>query len=268
MLYFYHVLRTVESETVWRALSSQHRRKLLELLRDGPRTTGELSKSLPELTRFAVMQHLGVLEEANLVLIRREGKNRFNYSNPSVLKDLYDEWINPLSSNAADAAQHLRRYVENQQKESKRMNDAPYRQVKIELESHILAPRQIVYDALTVNYAKWWPHRSRPDAELYFDNVIGGTLGERWPGGGGWVYGNICMLLPGEKVMTCGIGMMGDYTATNLESLCSQEDGSTIYRKKLHLWGDVPEDLERMFREGSQSIVNEALKSYCERNIS
>src|SRR4029077_15913136 len=46
---------------LWRALASPWRRRLLDLLRDAPATTGALASQLPELSRFAVMQHLGVL---------------------------------------------------------------------------------------------------------------------------------------------------------------------------------------------------------------
>ena len=60
-------------EQVWKALSSPHRRAMLDALRDGPLTTTALCERLPELSRFAVMQHLGVLERAGVVLVRREG---------------------------------------------------------------------------------------------------------------------------------------------------------------------------------------------------
>jgi DNA-binding transcriptional ArsR family regulator len=69
------------SEQVWKALSSPHRRAMLDALRDGPLTTTALCERLPELSRFAVMQHLGVLERAGVVLVRREGRERWNELN-------------------------------------------------------------------------------------------------------------------------------------------------------------------------------------------
>lgn len=137
------------------------------------------------------------------------------------------------------------------------------RNVKIELESIIQAPRDIVYRAITVGYGEWWPHKTRADAEVYHDNALGGTMGEKWPEGGGLVYGSITMLKPGEKVMTIGIGMMGDYTATNLETL-SDVPGGTKYQKRLHLWGEVSPELETMLRDGSKQLIDDALKAYCE----
>ena len=61
-----------DDEQVWKALSSSHRRAILDALRDGPLTTTALCDVLPELSRFAVMQHLGALERAGVVLVRRE----------------------------------------------------------------------------------------------------------------------------------------------------------------------------------------------------
>lgn len=80
-------------DAVWRALSNSVRRSILDLLRDGPRTTGELDAHFPDLSRFAVMQHLRVLEEAELVVPRRSGRRRFNYLNPVPIQQIYDRWV-------------------------------------------------------------------------------------------------------------------------------------------------------------------------------
>jgi DNA-binding transcriptional ArsR family regulator len=80
-------------EPVWRALASPVRRRILDLLRDGPRTTGDLAERVPALSRFAVMQHLRVLEEAELVVPRRQGRTRHNYLNPVPIQRIYDRWV-------------------------------------------------------------------------------------------------------------------------------------------------------------------------------
>lgn len=78
---------------VFKALADPTRRALLELLRPGPRTTGELCAAFPQLTRFAVIKHLGVLEQAGLVFVRPRGRERWNHLNPAPLHDLYDGWL-------------------------------------------------------------------------------------------------------------------------------------------------------------------------------
>lgn len=62
-----------ELSGVFQALADPTRRQILDLLRLQPRTTGQLAEQFPS-TRFAVMKHLNVLEEAGLVLARRQGR--------------------------------------------------------------------------------------------------------------------------------------------------------------------------------------------------
>jgi DNA-binding transcriptional ArsR family regulator len=69
------------------------RRSILDALRDGPLTTGDLAEGFPDLTRFAVMQHLAVLTEAELVIVRRAGRRRYNYLNPVPIQQVYDRWV-------------------------------------------------------------------------------------------------------------------------------------------------------------------------------
>jgi DNA-binding transcriptional ArsR family regulator len=69
------------------------RRAVLDLLYGGPLTTSAIAEHFPELSRFAVMQHLGVLGEAELVLSRKEGRERYNYLNPVPIQQVYDRWV-------------------------------------------------------------------------------------------------------------------------------------------------------------------------------
>ncbi len=78
---------------VWRALANPLRRQILDALYDGPLTTGAVADRFPELSRFAVMQHLGVLEEGRLVVPRRAGRERYNYLNPVPIQQIYDRWV-------------------------------------------------------------------------------------------------------------------------------------------------------------------------------
>lgn len=66
---------------------------MLDLLMDGPLTTGALAERFPDLSRFAVMQHLKVLEEGNLIVARRDGRKRYNHLNPIPIQQIYDRWV-------------------------------------------------------------------------------------------------------------------------------------------------------------------------------
>jgi len=73
-------------ERVFKALADGRRRKILDLLKSDGRTTGELCSRFPELDRCTVMQHLAILERAGLIIVRREGRLRWNYLKPLPIK--------------------------------------------------------------------------------------------------------------------------------------------------------------------------------------
>jgi len=83
----------VDLEPVWRALASPIRRQMLDRLREGPLPTGELAAEFPDHSRFAVMQHLRVLEESGLVIRRKRGRRTINYLNPVPIQQIYDRWV-------------------------------------------------------------------------------------------------------------------------------------------------------------------------------
>jgi len=96
-----------EMEPAFRALADAHRRTLLDRLReqDG-RTLGELVDALPGMTRFGVMKHLRVLEDAHLVTTRRSGRTKLHFLNPVPIRLIADRWISryaaPLVGRMAD----------------------------------------------------------------------------------------------------------------------------------------------------------------------
>jgi len=98
-------------ELVWRALGDPSRRLILDLLREGPRTTGELCGHF-ESTRFAVMKHLKVLEAASLVFAERRGRERYNHINPVPIQQIYRRWIRPFEALPADRLLRIKRLAE------------------------------------------------------------------------------------------------------------------------------------------------------------
>ena len=82
----------MEAEHVFKALADHHRRHLLDSLaqRDG-QTLTELCAHLP-MSRFGVMKHLGILEEAGLITTRKVGREKLHYLNPAPLQDVAD-WV-------------------------------------------------------------------------------------------------------------------------------------------------------------------------------
>jgi DNA-binding transcriptional ArsR family regulator len=106
-------------EAVWKALANPIRRKILDRLRDGPQTTGRVAEEFPRLTRFAVMQHLRVLEEAELVIPRRVGRERYNYLNPVPIQRVFDRWVSPYMKPWTEALVSLRAELETESRKER-----------------------------------------------------------------------------------------------------------------------------------------------------
>jgi DNA-binding transcriptional ArsR family regulator len=101
-----------QSDLVFRALSASTRREILDVLKDRPQTTGELCARFPALDRCTVMQHLKVLEGADLVIVKREGRERWNHLNPLPIKHIHDRWIGPHAARAVDLLDRLKTDLE------------------------------------------------------------------------------------------------------------------------------------------------------------
>jgi DNA-binding transcriptional ArsR family regulator len=102
----------MDDDRVFKALADPTRRLLLDRLfeRDG-RTLTELEEHL-EMTRFGVMKHLRVLEEAGLVLSRKVGRTRLHYLNPVPIRLIHDRWIDKYTERRVSALAELKTELE------------------------------------------------------------------------------------------------------------------------------------------------------------
>jgi DNA-binding transcriptional ArsR family regulator len=101
-----------EHDLTLKALGNARRRRMLDLLRDRPRTTGELCDHFKKLDRCTVMQHLRVLENADLIIVKRKGRQRWNYINPLPIKELYDRWICGYAMGTVDLLARMKQEIE------------------------------------------------------------------------------------------------------------------------------------------------------------
>jgi DNA-binding transcriptional ArsR family regulator len=104
---------TVDDDAVFKALADPTRRHLLDRLfeREG-RTLTELEVGL-DMTRFGVMKHLKVLEEAGLVVTRRSGREKLHFLNPVPIRQIHDRWIDKYRERRVSALLDLKRQLEN-----------------------------------------------------------------------------------------------------------------------------------------------------------
>ncbi|HVU72169.1 MAG TPA: metalloregulator ArsR/SmtB family transcription factor [Mycobacteriales bacterium] len=106
---------TEEDDGVFKALADPTRRRLLDLLfeTDG-QTLSELEAAVPEMTRFGVMKHLGVLEDAGLVVTRRRGREKLHHLNPVPIRLVHDRWISRFTEHRVAMLADLKHKLEEE----------------------------------------------------------------------------------------------------------------------------------------------------------
>jgi DNA-binding transcriptional ArsR family regulator len=258
---------------VWKALADPTRRRLLDLLRARPRTTGELAARVP-LSRFAVMKHLGVLARARLVLVRRRGRERWNHLNAVPIRRIYERWLSPYEARGG-----LERAVEGREGALKATTSrASVGVVRIEQEVEIAAPPARVWDALTVEIAAWWgaPYLYASHAEgvgkrevrdLRLDARPGGLLLEDWGGGDGAVWGTVVEVRRGALLELVGTFGMAGAVHGVLDFALEGKGKATILKLSHRAIGDFADaaGLEAAFGEGWRDLIGLRLKAWVER---
>ncbi len=101
-------------DEVFKALADPTRRALLDRLfeRDG-QSLGELEEGL-SMTRFGVMKHLKVLEEAGLLTTRRRGREKLHFLNPVPIRLVYERWVSKYAEPWASALSELKTEIEEE----------------------------------------------------------------------------------------------------------------------------------------------------------
>jgi DNA-binding transcriptional ArsR family regulator len=101
-------------DDVFRALADPTRRSLLdELFEQDGQTLTALEQRLP-MTRFGVMKHLKVLEEANLVVTKKRGREKLHFLNPVPIRLIHDRWVSKYAEPWAAGLSELKRDLEHE----------------------------------------------------------------------------------------------------------------------------------------------------------
>lgn len=129
-------------DKIWKALSDKSRRKILDLLREKELTTGEICKHFKKnMTRYGVMKHLNILEDANFIIIKREGKNRINYINPLPIQQIYERWVKKYEAGWSSYLINFKNHMEKNKMEK----------IKFKVAVKIEKPIAEVFKAFTDN---------------------------------------------------------------------------------------------------------------------
>ena len=257
---------------LWKALADPSRRRILDLLRQGPRTTGDLAERFA-MSRYGVMKHLAVLHTAGLILIRRRGRERWNYLNAVPIRELYHRWIRPFEEAPADGLLRIRDLAEtgwktNNDKEPTMSATASFQSLDIQLEITIAAPPEVVWKALTDDIGAWWPkdYLIGATGKLIVEPHAGGRIYEDWGDGQGACWGTVVVLETGKRIQFAGDmtadwgGPARTYTAYTLEA---DGEGTRLQFRDTP-YGHLKEGAVQGMHEGWKFLLEKGLKPYCE----
>lgn len=259
-----------DTNMIWRALADPTRRRLIELLSGRPRTVGELCAPFAgELTRFAVMKHLGVLRDAGLVLTRKEGRRSWNHLNAVPLRRLYERWVGPRADAIATSLTALKRHAERDeaQPETSAMPASSTIPVHvIEQALRIAAPRERVFRALTEETSQWfWRGANRDNPPSVIEPRIGGRFFHDLGGGTGKLFATITLLEPPRRMRMAGDFGHGEAVLCNITfDLVDTASGCEV-RVSHHVAGEVMEEMIKEFDDGWAYELN-SLRSYIEES--
>jgi uncharacterized protein YndB with AHSA1/START domain/DNA-binding transcriptional ArsR family regulator len=178
-------------DDVFKALADPTRRQLLDTLRDrGGLTLTELEQGLG-MTRFGVMKHLRVLEAANLVVTRRDGRFKHHYLNALPIQEVADRWMAPYGKPLARFALNIKNALES----SQTMTDKP----DFVLATYIRTTPDKLWDAI-VN-----PEKTKQyyyGSAVHADLKVGGRFYYTGPDGEMNLDGEVLELDPPRKLVT------------------------------------------------------------------
>ncbi|MBO9532622.1 MAG: SRPBCC domain-containing protein [Solirubrobacteraceae bacterium] len=141
-------------DEVFKALADHTRRDLLdELFRRDGQTLGALTEREAPMTRFGVMKHLKVLEEAGLVVARKRGREKLHFLNPIPIRQVYDRWVSKYAEPVAMGLLELKDRLEADMQASKNVSwaegTAPVAQGTAVFEVFIKCTPERLWEAIT-----------------------------------------------------------------------------------------------------------------------
>lgn len=238
---------------VWRALADPTRRDLLDLLRGGPKTTGQLVLAIPSLSRFGVMKHLGVLEEAGLITVSRKGRERFNHLNAVPLRQIYERWVSKYEDSWAGSLLALKRTAERKEEQMPvKFIDKPARIALVQAQIDIKATKEAVFEAWFERTHEWFYEHAKDIQErpTRCERRLGGHFYLELPGGGFNALAQITMIKPNKAIRMRGDCTQPNAVVINMTITFEESGGVTTVKVDHRMAGEFEDDLPAQFEEG------------------
>ena len=249
---------------IWKALSDPTRRSILDSLKKAPRTTGEISESFKKnLSRYAVMKHLGILEKADLITVKREGKFRWNHLNTMPIQQTYEQWVGNLLQ---------LKYLAEQTSENMGESSTIIATTTVFIEITIKAKKQHVWQALTEETGKWWKKdffTNPKTREFVLESRLGGLMYEDAGEDEGLVWASVIGIDSPNSLQLRGqlSPKFGGPAISFMKIQLEDSKESTLLKITDTIFGSISKNLQKNLTEGWQAIFEQGLKPYAETAI-
>ena len=267
-------MRANQLAGVFRALADPTRRQILDALRGEPRTTGQLCRPF-RLSRFAIMKHLGILQQAGLVVVRRVGRERWNHLNAVPIQQVYERWVRPYEAHWARNLLRLKTHAETNTGDdsmaSNPLTQATFGVAQVELEIAIKAKPARVWEALVQETSRWWLkdfYTSPATKGFVIEPRLGGHAYEDCGDGAGQIWYTVVGIQPPHSIMLLGLltPAFGGPAQTILQlTLKATGRGTTLHLSDT-IFGRVGDEKMTQTREGWTMLFDGGLKTYVERS--
>lgn len=227
-----------------------------------------------------MMKHLDVLVASELVMVERNGRERWNYLNPVPLQRMYERWVRPYEALWAAPLVRLKDSIEQPTTSPTSTVMSPSSGLAapnqsagvltVQMEISIAAPMSRVWQALTEDVNSWWPKdflASVNPQDITLDARLGGQLIERGENGGGVVWYTVYGLVPGKSIDLAGqlSPAFGGPAQSLLRIELSEQGHQTVFALTDAVIGNVGPRSAEANESGWRAIFEESFKSFVER---
>ncbi|MEQ8715958.1 MAG: helix-turn-helix domain-containing protein [Cyclobacteriaceae bacterium] len=263
---------SASEDNIWKALSDPTRREILDTIRTRPKTTGALVEKFEHLSRFAVMKHLNVLEEAKLISIRREGKYRLNHINAIPIQEIYERWVKKYEVQWASGLLQLKElteYKSNIDHITKQLIMEQSQVTRIQMEISINASIEHTWQSMINDIGLWWRkdfYTSPKTKEFILEARPGGKMYEDYGNNEGLVWAEV-IILDSPNILELKSHLSPAYGGPVFSflrlALESSDEGTTLKLSDVGV-GTMSDEAVKQAEAGWRMLFEDGFKSYVE----
>ena len=268
-----HLENQGDTDLIWKALGDRTRRRLMDLLRESPKTTRDLVDEFESIGRCAVMKHLNILKNAGLIVPTKKGKFRWNHINATPIQQVYERWVRKYESIWAGNLLRMKELSEYRSKASaitdKSVMERNISTIDILLEIPIKASIHQVWECLTREVRIWWRkdfYTSARTKNFLIEPVVGGMMYEDYGNNEGLLWANVIVVDSPNVIEFKGhlSPQFGGPAISFLRLSLREEKASTVLTLTDTVLGAISENTKNELTSGWKLLYGDSFKKYVE----